>query len=92
MLHDSPLGEEFFAWMTGNYERKPRGGLLAEAGEAFRTRYSLLRLVPEAAPVLGTSGLRGGGRGAGDSGGAGHPGRSLSMEGSTDISPCMEDR
>ena len=25
----------------GNYERKPRGGLLAGAGEAFRTRYSL---------------------------------------------------
>jgi hypothetical protein len=65
MLHDSPLKEEFFAWMTdldlrvarevaaarcplcggplhqGNYERKPRGGLLAGAGEAFRTRYSL---------------------------------------------------
>jgi hypothetical protein len=25
----------------GNYERKPRGGLLAEAGEAFTLRYSL---------------------------------------------------
>jgi hypothetical protein len=25
----------------GNYERKPRGGYIAEAGEAFRLRYSL---------------------------------------------------
>jgi hypothetical protein len=65
MLHDSPLGEEFFVlladldariaeqvaaagcpWCGGplhqaNYERKPRGGLLAAAGEAFTLRHSL---------------------------------------------------
>lgn len=65
MLHDSPLGENFFVSLTdldariaqqvaaggcrwcggplhqANYERKPRGGGLAVAGEAFTLRHSL---------------------------------------------------
>jgi hypothetical protein len=65
MLHESVLGEEFFALLAAhdeqiarqvaaagcpycggplhvsNYARKPRGGLLAAAGEAFTLRHSL---------------------------------------------------
>lgn len=65
MLHESRVGEEWFATLEefdrqiaeavaaegcrhcggplhqGNYERKPRGGHIAGAGEAFRLRHSL---------------------------------------------------